>query len=91
MSLDPEQFWNFQKAIESTKFNFTDDYLNSIKETFESINSISFDNLFKNLPATRKSNPKTAIGHLKTAYNEGNLNLVLGAGISVKYGLPHVG
>lgn len=76
------------KAIESMKFNLSNDYINLIRNSLESLNRINFENLTQNLPPTRKSTSKTAIRNLKLAFNEGKLNLVLGAGISSIYGLP---
>lgn len=83
-----DNFKNIQKSLESMKFNFSETYLNSIRESFEKLNNIDYNVLIKNLPSTRKSTSKTAIKNLKTAFIEGNLNLVLGAGISSTYGLP---
>ena len=88
MDIEPEQFEKIQKNFESMKFNLSDSFLNSLKESFESISNINFEILSKNLPSTRKSTAKTAIKNLKLAFNDLNLNLVLGAGISSTYGLP---
>lgn len=44
--------------------------------------------LINNLPSTRKSTSETAKKHLKEAYNSGNLNFVLGSGISSEFGIP---
>jgi hypothetical protein len=77
-----------QKAIESMKFNYSESYMNMLRHALETVNRINFEELTNNLPATRKSTSKTAIRNLKIARNEGNLNLVLGAGISSIYGLP---
>jgi len=52
------------------------------------ISNINYNNLINNLPTTRKSTSETAIKHLKEAYQNGNLNFVLGAGISSEYGIP---
>lgn len=70
------------------KFNLGENWTDSIKYDFESIGNINFEVLIKNLPSTRKSTSKTAIKNLKTALMNANLNLVLGAGISSRYGLP---
>jgi hypothetical protein len=89
MSSDINYFINISnKAIESMKFNLSSSYINSIRNSLESLNRINFENLTQNLPPTRKSSSKTAIRNLKLAFNIGNLNLVLGAGISSIYGLP---
>lgn len=57
--------------------------------------SFLFDNdlkdlksLKKKLPNTRKSTPETAIKHIREAYHKERLNFVLGAGISLNYGIP---
>lgn len=88
MSLETEHLINISKTLSNTKFNYDDSLLRSIRETFERIGKINYQDLSKNLPTTRKSTSKTAIKNLKTAFENGNLNLVLGAGISAKYGLP---
>ncbi len=44
--------------------------------------------LKKKLPNTRKSTPETAIKHIREAYRQERLNFVLGAGISINYGIP---
>lgn len=88
MSLDHDQIRRIAKNIENMKFSFPENYLETIRLNLETINKIDFENVIKNLPSTRKSTSSTAIKHLKEAFKLGNLNLVLGAGISAKYGLP---
>ncbi len=88
MSSEINIFENYQKLFENFKINYSTEYLNSIRKSFENIGNIDYDILIKNLPSTRKSTTKTAVKNLKTAHSEGNLNLVLGAGISSKYGIP---
>lgn len=88
MSIDPEQIKRIAKNMENMKFSFPENYIENIRLNFESINKIDFNNLIKNLPTTRKSTSNTAIKHLNEAFLDDNLTLVLGAGISAKYGLP---
>lgn len=88
MTLDPETIKNIRRALKSPKFDFTEFFMDSIRSSFESVNKIDFGDLLKNLPSTRKSTVATAIRNLKTAYNDENLILVLGAGISAIYGFP---
>lgn len=88
MSIDPEHIKIVQKALENTKFNYNETLLKGLRESVENIGKINFQHLTKNLPTTRKSTSKTAVKNLKIAFEDGNLNLVLGAGISAKYGLP---
>jgi hypothetical protein len=88
MSRDPEYIKNLQKAFENTKFDYNAVLSKNLRESFERLGKINFEDLSKNLPTTRKSSSKTALRNLKTAFENGNLNLVLGAGISAKYGLP---
>ena len=87
MTDDNKQFINISQSSEM-KFDFSDEYLNFIRKSFENIRDINFKTLVKNLPTTRKSTIKTAIRNLKVAREDGNLNLVIGAGISSTYGLP---
>ena len=68
-----------------------DEYkFNNIIDNFNSLKNIDFNylNLKHKLPATRKSTSETAVKHLKDDFNSGNLNFVLGAGISSKFGIP---
>lgn len=88
MSIESEYHSNLSKIIASTKFNLPDNYIDRLRESLQSLQTIDFDNIFKNLPATRKSTSTTAIRNLKQAHEAENLNLVLGAGISKPYGLP---
>lgn len=95
MTLENNPFENFNnsieefhKSIENFNFNFSEEYLNHIRANLEKFSNLNYDDLVKNLPKTRKSLPKTAVRNLKTAYTEGNLNLVLGAGISKTFGIP---
>ena len=74
--------------IENMKLNYTTSYINSLMSNIETLNKLNFINLTQKLPATRKSTSKTAVRNLKAALKDGNLNLVLGAGISSIYGLP---
>lgn len=62
----------------------------SIIENINNFKNFDFNYpfLFNNLPSTRKSTSETAIKHLKEAYHSGNLNFVLGAGISSEFGIP---
>ncbi|SHO62788.1 SIR2 family protein [Algoriphagus zhangzhouensis] len=88
MSLESEYYSNLSKIIASTKFNLPENYLDKLNESLMSLQKIDFNNILKNLPATRKSTTPTAIKYLKQAHDSENLNLVLGAGISKPYGLP---
>lgn len=88
MSIETEYIINLSKALSNSKFNYDESLVKSLKESFERIGKINYQDLTKNLPKTRKSTSKTAIKNLKTAFENGSLNLVLGAGISAKYGLP---
>lgn len=88
MSIETEYILNLSKTLSNTKFNYDEALLKSLRESFERIGKINYKDLAKNLPTTRKSTSKTAVKNLKTAFENGNLNLVLGAGVSAKYGLP---
>jgi len=77
-----------QKIIENSKINIPANLTESFKTSLEAKNAIDYENLLKNLPPTRKSTSKTALKHLKNAYERGDLNLVLGAGISSSFGIP---
>jgi NAD-dependent SIR2 family protein deacetylase len=63
---------------------------NNILESLQNFKGIDFNYPFltNNLPSTRKSTSETAVKHLKEAYHNGNLNFVLGAGISSEFGIP---
>jgi hypothetical protein len=61
---------------------------NNVKLKFDLLKDIDFNVLTNKLPITRKSTTQTAIKNLKIALKDGNLNLVLGSGISSSYGLP---
>jgi len=88
MSIDPEQMQYIEKAFEFNKNKIIESYYDSFLKDFATLPRLDYDFLLKNLPSTRKSTSKTAIKHLKIAFKEGNLNLVLGAGISSKFGIP---
>ncbi|QDH77870.1 hypothetical protein FKX85_01940 [Echinicola soli] len=88
MNIESEYYSNLSKIIASAKFNLPENYLEKLRESLQSLQTIDFDNILKNLPATSKSTSSTAIKKLKQAHEAENLNLVLGAGISRPYGLP---
>ncbi|WP_318640720.1 SIR2 family protein [Flavobacterium ardleyense] len=73
-------------------FDATFDFEASSEKLFAMIQDLSkiIENDWKliSLPKTRKSTSVTAIKHLKEAYTRGNLNFVVGAGISSGFGIP---
>lgn len=75
-------YWIDNKVI------FDSSKLKTLSESLEQFKDVDFKFLNSKLPPTRKSTPETAVKHLQTAFNDGNLTLVLGAGISMKYGIP---
>jgi len=84
-----------KKQIDFEKINLNWDLNDNIRwrniiENMEKFRSVDFNyaSLFKNLPSTRKSTSENAIKHLKEAFHNGNLNFVLGAGISSEFGIP---
>lgn len=76
------------KSILSMRLSMSDNYNEILKQHFENVGNIDFDKILKKLPATRKSTVDTALKHIKEAYFGENLTLVLGSGISAKYGIP---
>jgi hypothetical protein len=76
--------------FKTLNINWDEYKFNNIIDNFNSFKNIDFNylNLKHKLPATRKSTSETAVKHLKDAFNSGNLNFVLGAGISSKFGIP---
>lgn len=78
--------------LDFKNINFNWDYSkwNNILESLRNFKGIEFNYPFltSNLPSTRKSTSETAIKHLKEAYSNGNLNFILGAGISSEFGIP---
>jgi hypothetical protein len=76
--------------FKTLNINWDEYKFNNIIDNFNSFKNIDFNylNLKHKLPATRKSTSETAVKHLKEAFNSGNLNFVLGAGISSKFGIP---
>lgn len=76
----------FKKNIELIKHWDISDY-NKWHSIIKGFN-FNYPYLFNNLPSTRKSTSETAIKHLKEAYHDGNLNFVLGAGVSSEFGIP---
>jgi len=76
--------------FKNLNFRWDQSKLNNVIENLKNLNNIdiNFPDLRHILPSTRKSTSETAIKHLKEAFNNGNLNFVLGAGISSKFGIP---
>lgn len=60
----------------------------TLRNFLEITKEINYSKLTSSLPSTRKSSPENAIKHLKDAYRNEKLCLVLGAGISSDYGIP---
>jgi hypothetical protein len=81
-------FNNIINLLQSTNFSFSDRNFEALKETILQLKKIDFENVKKNLPNTRKATSSTATKNLKIAHESGNLNLVIGAGISKPYGIP---
>lgn len=94
------KFMNDNNKINVDKINLSEFYIKNIKweqnnwnniiDNLNNLKNIDFNYpiLKHNLPSTRKSTSETAIKHLKEAFNGGNLNFVLGAGISSEFGIP---
>lgn len=59
-----------------------------ISEILNNINDINFNFLSNSLPKSSFSREETAIKHLKSAYKDESLVLVLGAGVSFNYKIP---
>jgi hypothetical protein len=82
----------FNNDIDFKNINFNWDFnkWNNIFDNLNNLKNIDFNypNLKHKLPTTRKSTSETATKHLKEAFNNGNLNFVLGAGISSEFGIP---
>lgn len=76
--------------FKNLSFNWDTSKWNNILESLHNFKGIDFNYTFltNNLPSTRKSTSETAVKHLKDAYRNGNLNFVLGAGISSEFGIP---
>lgn len=76
--------------LKNINLNWDTERWNSLIENLYNFKNIDFNYPFltHNLPTTRKSSSETAIRHLKEAYKNGNLNFVLGAGISSEFGIP---
>lgn len=75
---------NFNDNIVISDSYNTEILINYIRK----INDVDFDNLSNLLPKSSNSTEDTAIKHLKEAYIEGNLVLVLGAGVSFNFKIP---
>jgi hypothetical protein len=80
----PNEFENQRIALSKMK-NYD---WKKIDDLLKNLGQIDYNILVNKLPITRKSTSKTAIKNLKTAFIDGNLNLVIGAGLSSKFGLP---
>lgn len=76
--------------LKNINFNWDHNKWNNILENLNNLKNIDFNYpiLKHKLPTTRKSTSETATKHLKEAFNNGNLNFVLGAGISSEFGIP---
>lgn len=88
MSIESDYLSNLSNIIANTKFSLPKGYLDSLRIGLENIQNIDFSILAKNLPYTKKSTSQTAIKHLKESYIKNKLVLVLGAGVSMNFGIP---
>ena len=84
---------NLKDNNESINFYFhSDEYKNSIsklRETIKSLSEYKVDFLQDNaLPKSTTISRKSAIRNINAAYKDEKLVLVLGAGISLEFGVP---
>ena len=79
---------NIRKAIENLKLYSNLEFQENFRKAINSFYQLNLNDLVKNLPSSRKSTAQTAIKNLTEAYTQGNLVLVIGAGISMNYGIP---
>lgn len=89
---EEEEELDYAAIVKQAMDNSVNSSFNSFQgnwgNAFTSINNIDIDSILKKLPSTRKSTVQTAVKNLSEAYNQNNLVLVIGAGISINYGLP---
>ncbi len=77
----------WSKYNDDLEMSFSEKYSELLKSHLWTTD-IDYNKLSENLPYTRKSTTTTAIKNLSEAYNKGNLSLIVGAGISMKFGIP---
>jgi len=89
-TINIKDFYFNDMDYKNINFNWDQIKLNNIIENLNNLKDFDFNYpiLKHKLPTTRKSTSETAIKHLKEAFNSGNLNFVLGAGISSEFGIP---
>ncbi len=88
MSIESDYLSNLSNIIANTKITFPKNYLEILRTSLENFQNIDFSILSKNLPYTKKSTSQTAIKYLRESYFNNKLVLVLGAGVSMKFGIP---
>ncbi len=67
----------------------TNDDFNKLLKAISEINvTENKDQIINKLPVSKKSSQANAIKNLGDAYKKGNLALVVGAGLSINYGIP---
>ncbi len=60
----------------------------SFEEFFEFVENLEVSKIAANLPKSNSISKNTAIKNLNDAYQKGKLVLVLGAGVSIEFGIP---